>query len=396
MRAYIFILSALFSVPLVNSSHAQWISQAHDDPFGDNHIVGAATAKFGKGLIVRCVGGKKLEIMFLPNEKGSDEVIAMANLAGTTIKIRIDNDAIDELQAVVQLSEGKVIAIADVALDIVKRMMKSKRRIATVLTLLDNQFGTTSFGVRGSGRNIKKVIKACSEVNKIGTSLEANSFIAINRLKKTFFTNPVDGKVLISVVRSKIREKTYHSKIAKMIIESIKSPYKVSVDFILKERISKQGLVEISEIVRNGAGRGFERYFIGFYLKGDSGGTYWATAHHNPKLEVKFLGLSDEAYQGFMSRVKKYHSEEGEKIIADAIITHGFSFHVVIFKKAQNYLARIEYQDGSNSEEQLLKKDGRYWKVDDPYKENYRLFKGMLEIHDREGIVSKGKIIQRK
>lgn len=396
---YIFlIISLLISFLFSLSAFAQWISQNIEDPFGENHIVGAATVKFGKGLIVRCVGGKNLQLMFLPNEMGSDEVITMANLAGTIIKLRIDKDAIDQLPATVQNSDGKVLAIADIDATIAKRMAQSKKRIAVVLEILENQFGSTSFSVRGSGRNIKKVLAACPNMKEQETFSSNGPFQAINKLKKSFYTDPKDGNRIIQRVKDFLIQIPYRDKVIKMTVDSVRRPYKVSVEFTLNDRLAQTELKELSRTVREGAGEGFDRYFVGFRLAAGGSG-YWATAHHDPNLEVKLLGLSAEAYDTLVDNVKNYKPAKDEEIIADGIMSHGFTYHLVILKTVKGVIVRRYHHNGeewsTGSGAPLKKKGGRYWEVENSFGENYRLYNGMLELHDKDGLITKCKISKR-
>lgn len=385
-----FLLCFFFSQPV----YAQWISQYKEDPFGDNHIVGAFTAKLNKGLIVRCVGAKRLELMFLPNEVGTDEIVSMANLAGTAIKLRIDKDEIDSLEANVQLHDGKVIAVADLEVSIAVRMANAKRRIAAVIALLGDQFGSTSFSARRSKKAINKVVKACSDKTEKSAIDKSQDFKMINKLKKTRLTDPADGEKLLHGVRKKLTKLIIAKNIISMTVEGMLFPYKISVDFLLNKRISETELKTISNIVRKLAGEGFARYFVGFRLEGDTGGVYWATAHHNPKLDVKFLGLKQKSYNDFLERAKKYHPKKGEVLIASAVVNHGLSFHIVILNRGGKLFAEQFYHDGSNSEDKLYKKDGHYWKVDNSFKESYRINNQILELHDKDGIFSSGKIFE--
>lgn len=388
------ILSFFLFFFLSQPSYAQWISQYKEDPFGDNHIVGAFTAKLNKGLIVRCVGAKRLELMFLPNEMGSDEIVSMANLAGTSIKLRVDKDKIDSLEANVQLHDGKVIAVAELDVSIAVRMANAKRRIAAVLSLLGDQFGSTSFSARGSKRSINKAVKACSDKFENSSIDKSQGFKVINKLKRTRLTDPVDGKKLLYGVRNKLTQLTFSRNIISMTVEGLLFPYKVSVDFLLDKRISEPEIKTISNAVRKIAGKGFARYFIGFRLEGDTGGAYWATAHHNPKLEIKFLGLKKEAHIDFIKRAKRYQPKKGEVLIASAVVNHGLSFHVVILNRGGELFAKQYYHDGSSSEDKLFEKDGHYWKEGNSFKESYRVNNEILELHDKDGTFSSGKILE--
>lgn len=386
------LFMVFFVLCLTQPVQAQWLSQYKEDPFGEDHIVGAFTAKLGKGLIVRCVGAKRLELMFLPNEVGSNDIISVANLAGTTIKLRIDKDKIDIIKSVVQLHDGKVIALADLDILIAKRMANARKRIAAVLALMGDQFGSTSFGARGSTKAINKVVRACANVYDKKRSQNSSSIVTVNKLRKSRLTNPADGEKILLAVQKQLTEMPFNKSIQSITLEGLVRPYKLSIDFLLSERISKESIQKISRLVREQAGGGYKRYFIGFYLKGDTGGTYWATAHHDPDLKVKFLGLSSRAHINFVEEAKKYRPKKGETLLASAVLNHGLSFHVVIFKRGQELFSKQFYQDGSGSEDKLLEKDGSFWKADNSFKESYRINDGMLELHDQDGVITRSRI----
>lgn len=398
MKSFAFLASLIISLIYTQPVMAQWFSQSKEDPFGDNHIVGAVTAKYGKGLIVRCIGGSDLQLMFLPNEVGTDDVVTMANAAGTLIKVRIDKEQIDEIPATVQLTDGKVLAIADINKSLANRMANARRRIAVVLDILGNQFGSTSFGVRGSGRHIKKVLDSCVDIQNSKLPIENEAFRAVNNLKKSTFTDPKDGARLIKFVAEFLERKPYKDKIVKMIVESAVRPHKVSAEFILDGRLEQAELAKISKAVRGGVGEGFKRYFVGFRLQGDDGG-YWATAHHDPTLEVKILGVTAEVYNALIDRVENYKPKKDEEIIADAVMSHGFTYHLVILKSANGFIARRYHETGNEWGDgtgiRLKKKGDRYWEIDNSFGENYRIHKGMIEIHDEDGIITKSAMSKR-
>lgn len=125
MRVLALALCTLgFSAP----AQAQWMSRTIEDPFGKDNIVGAITAAEGKGLIVRCIGGTKLNIRFMPNERGSDEMERFLNAVGPKIFVRIDNAPVQELEATVQNDDkNRFIADADIDLAMPREWLPQRR-----------------------------------------------------------------------------------------------------------------------------------------------------------------------------------------------------------------------------------------------------------------------------
>ncbi len=165
MRSLTF-LSIVLLLLTVSSAQAQWASQEIEDPFGDDHITGAFTARSGKGLVVRCVGTSRLELMFMPNESGDESVALMANTMGLKILIRIDKDKVDSLEAATHSSDGKIVTVADIEPALADRMAAAKKRIAAVAEMAGQKIGSVSFGVKGSRRHISKVLKACDSARE--------------------------------------------------------------------------------------------------------------------------------------------------------------------------------------------------------------------------------------
>lgn len=163
MRISRLIVSTIIFTLYCTASYAQWLSQEIEDPFGSDNIVGALTANAGKGLIVRCVGESRLELMFMPNEQGDESVASMANTLGLQILLRIDKDPIDTLDAVTHSNNDKIVAVASIDLSLAQRMAAAKQRIAAVAEMAEQKIGSVSFGISGSGKHIGKVIEACKE-----------------------------------------------------------------------------------------------------------------------------------------------------------------------------------------------------------------------------------------
>ena len=224
-----------------------------------------------------------------------------------------------------------------------------------------------------------------------------NAFEAVNKLDPRL-RNPEDGARIIAQVESMLERAVFRDEVVKITVQDVYAPHKVMVDIVIRDRLAKAELAQLSGAVRDGAGGGYRRYFVGFYLESDMF-SYWATAHHNPKLKVEILGLTDEVFAKLKERVAQYKPPSGQKIIAEAIVRLGFSFHVVILKTKAGYL-EMKYDPKTGKPwpehgEPLEKRAGRYWATDNDLKENYRVRRGMLEIHDKDGFITKSALVSR-
>ena len=245
----------------------------------------------------------------------------------------------------------------------------------------------------------QRVIIAAIALNTISLS-GASAFEAVNKLKLSGSRNAPHGLRIITRVREQMKQEPYFDEIARMTVEDVLPPYKVSVDFVLRYRLAKTELARMSNIVRDAAGGRYERYFVGFYLEGEHDSGYWASAHQDPNVEVKILGSSAEKHGESVDRIAAYKPPPGEKIIADAIIRLGlkYDYHFVILRTKKGYVGRSYYLDGnawSENPVSLRKKGGRYWEKGNAFKESYRIQNGMLEVHDAEGIITKSPITKR-
>lgn len=165
-------------------------------------------------------------------------------------------------------------------------------------------------------------------------------------------------------------------------------PYKKSFD-IRVETINgkyptKQQLSEISKFLRSKSSIA-KKTFVCFYLPNMVvGNGAWATGHYDPNLEVKILGITNEAKELFLRKSKITH----ENIIGEWIDEGLMSRKITIFRKANKYYVGRLFFDGSSGEEALVKKGLKYFDKDSTSSDHYVILSdGKLEIRDNFGLI---------
>ena len=85
---------------------------------------------------------------------------------------------------------------------------------------------------------------------------------------------------------------------------------KRSIEVVLSERATKQELKEIAESLHE---TGFKNTFIGYRISGENQGSYWATTHFTPTLDVKIIGSTVEQKNLDIDHVDKPESIESDE-----------------------------------------------------------------------------------
>ena len=106
----------------------------------------------------------------------------------------------------------------------------------------------------------------------------------------------------------------------------------------------------------------------------------------------------DDAEAAFRKAVTGYKPGDGEAIVADAILSHGMTYHAVIVKTKAGLKLRRYMPDGAAWTEAgvaLQQRDGAYWEQSNRFDENFKVNGDTLEFHDQNGLVAKAPIIKR-
>lgn len=102
--------------------------------------------------------------------------------------------------------------------------------------------------------------------------------------------------------------------------------------------------------------------------------------------------------EALKKRVASYKPGNGEEIIADAVLSHGMTYHAVILKTDDGPVVRRYMAGGSRPAEAdiaLIESDGKYVEQDNDYGEFFRINGDVLEFHDFNGLVVKEPIVRR-
>lgn len=178
--------------------------------------------------------------------------------------------------------------------------------------------------------------------------------------------------------------------ISRIVIEDDMPPFKFVVEVDLTQRINKQQIASVSQTIRSSLGGSYQRLFVGFRVP-DGGLAYWATAHQNPDLEVKILGLTRDEHAAATSA--SFAAKPGERIIAEAQINGIMAGRYQIVERSnrpasERFIVR-KYFQGSDEplETPVTFRDGAYWDKDGRFGERYEITDNRFEIRDQDGLI---------
>ncbi|HEY6633468.1 MAG TPA: hypothetical protein VIZ90_18600 [Rhizobiaceae bacterium] len=162
MRIRFAVGGALLGVFFAGSANAQWIYQGNESAFGDNvmHIAVTGVGNYGFGF--RCKGGDVEAIYITPDRSfSSDAAYTMANATRPKLRVRVDDQAIVDLEAQISDADGTASIIAAANKELLVATRDARKRVAVVLELLGENYHEQSFNVRGSTKSINSVIAGC-------------------------------------------------------------------------------------------------------------------------------------------------------------------------------------------------------------------------------------------
>lgn len=118
------------------------------------------------------------------------------------------------------------------------------------------------------------------------------------------------------------------------------------VEVLLPERVDEFTLKALAEKIYKD---GFERTFIGYRIKGEEHGTYWATTNYDPNLEILFLGSEKEAY----NNLKKSELQVDGELIGKWLVNWGYEYKATIYMKGNQVMMKTLFTDGSGGDVKL-------------------------------------------
>lgn len=172
---------------------------------------------------------------------------------------------------------------------------------------------------------------------------------------------------------------------------------KRSLDVRLNKKVSEENLRVIALKLKADDPRNYERTFIAYYLPDMTiGAGAWATAHFNPNLEVRILGLTAEAEK----TLTQEPVPENREIIGRWLDESPFvGSRITIYREGGTLYVEQKYKDGSSSNKELVEKSsplgrrfdevggstaGDHWILDS---------RGNLQLRDNEGLISTARKI---
>ena len=111
-------------------------------------------------LGVRCKN-TKLELLYITTEAMDEEAVTAANTVGVKMRVRVDDNAVADLEGVLDDVDGKAVAIADLETELASSIRDGKKRVAVVLEIMGKNFHENTFNLRGSTDAVGKVVAAC-------------------------------------------------------------------------------------------------------------------------------------------------------------------------------------------------------------------------------------------
>lgn len=163
------------------------------------------------------------------------------------------------------------------------------------------------------------------------------------------------------------------------------------VEVTLKKPLTEEQLRDIAYSIKAKAKHETERTFVGYRLKGKEAGTYWATTHYDPDLEVAVLGLSSEGYKTlFATDIQKmYPANIGAWLRDD----YGSASHLLVaYERDGSYFIDSLFVDGGKSTRKMMGKsqpDGslRLEETDNDFGEYYMIDRnGTLQGWNSDGL----------
>lgn len=158
----VLVLGLSFLAAIVSTANAQWLYNADKSAFGDGGKFIALTAnQFGYGFALRCVGNGPEVILMTPDTSLTDSAAMAANAVNPpTLLVRVDNTEVQKIIGEFVVNDGKVGVLAKAPQPLFKQIQDARKRVAVAIDFSEIMH-ETKFGVRGSTRSIKKLIRDC-------------------------------------------------------------------------------------------------------------------------------------------------------------------------------------------------------------------------------------------
>lgn len=150
------------------SASAAWFFQSNESAFDDDNTVQAAlTVGAYGGFGVRCQGAD-LKVVYMLSETGfdADTVEKSNSLRAFKLKLRVDKNAVVEMEATASLPQSGMLAfISSVSTTQVEQIRDAKKQVAIAVSILGQNYYEDKLSASGSTAIIQKVLEGCAGAN---------------------------------------------------------------------------------------------------------------------------------------------------------------------------------------------------------------------------------------
>jgi hypothetical protein len=137
-----------------------------------------------------------------------------------------------------------------------------------------------------------------------------------------------------------------------VIKDESKGNIKRAVEVVLPERVDQPTLEALAKEIKDSNPTQFQRTFIGWRIKGEEGGAYWAKTDYLPALTVQFLGSTVADY----AKVKATSTKADGEVFGSWLSTWGYDYKMVGYQKSGKTFIRSIFADGSSDTKEFVAK----------------------------------------
>lgn len=162
---------------------------------------------------------------------------------------------------------------------------------------------------------------------------------------------------LFAVVATTVSLSTWATSFAQaadysIIKDESKGNIKRAVEVVLPERVDQPTLEALAKKIKDSNPTQFQRTFIGWRIKGDEGGAYWAKTDYVPALTVQFPGSTVADY----AKVKATSTTADGEVFGNWLSTWGYDYKMVGYLKDGKIFIRSTFADGSSGTKEFVAK----------------------------------------
>ena len=157
-------LITILLLVLAGPASAQWVYQSEESAFGSGGTqIMLAPAGYKTALGLRCLKEKSPEIVYMTNDSSFDaDTTKVANMTTPKLMLRIDDNDPQELDSTILLTDdGTAMFVAEANKELLNEIGGAKKRVAIAVGLLGETYHENKVGVRGTRKNVDKLISDC-------------------------------------------------------------------------------------------------------------------------------------------------------------------------------------------------------------------------------------------